>query len=195
MDVNIKQIDGNWELGFAMDKHMLWARPNGVNQWGYTNWEKERTPVGEAVYQLKYQEDWTQVQPLAACLHEHAFRLFENIGFIVPMPASNRRDRQPVTEIANAFAALVNRPCFDNLLLKAPGGVSLKDLDTKEEKVAAIGNSFSVNPMITNEGRWNVLVIDDLFHTGASMEAACNALRGYNKVGNVYVAALTWRRS
>ncbi|EDL2203878.1 ComF family protein, partial [Salmonella enterica subsp. enterica serovar Typhimurium] len=27
----------------------------------------------------------------------------------------------------------------------------------------------------------------------ASMEAACAALRGYNKINNIYVAALTWR--
>jgi predicted amidophosphoribosyltransferase len=57
----------------------------------------------------------------------------------------------------------------------------------------AIGNGFSVNDEITNVGKWNVLLVDDLFHTGASMEAACNALRAYPKVGKIYVAALTWR--
>ncbi|EPD0133479.1 ComF family protein, partial [Enterobacter hormaechei] len=117
----------------------------------------------------------------------------EKVGFILPMAASNVRARQPVTEIAQALANLAGVPCSDNLLLKAPGGVSLKNLHTKEEKVEAIGNSFSVNPIITNQGQWNVLVIDDLYHTGASMEAACAALSGYNKISNIYVAALTWR--
>ena len=119
--------------------------------------------------------------------------MFDKVGFILPMAASNVRVRQPVTEVAQALAKLANIPCFDGLLLKAAGGVSLKNLDTKEEKVAAIGDSFSVNPIITNEGCWNVLVIDDLYHTGASMEAACAALRGYNKIDKIYVAALTWR--
>jgi len=79
-------------------------------------------------------------------------------------------------------------------LLKAANGTSLKNLNTKEEKVDAIGSSLSVNDVITNNGKWNVLIVDDLFHTGASMEAACQVLRTYPKVGNIYVAALTWRQ-
>ncbi|EBK2138135.1 ComF family protein, partial [Salmonella enterica subsp. enterica serovar Enteritidis] len=70
---------------------------------------------------------------------------------------------------------------------------SLKNLNTKEEKIAAIANSFSVNDTIDNNGSWNVLIIDDLYHTGASMEAACAVLNDYTKVKNIYVAALTWR--
>lgn len=46
------------------------------------------------------------------------------------------------------------------MLLKAAGGVSLKNLNTKEEKVAAIADSFSCEEIIENEGRWNVLVIE-----------------------------------
>lgn len=47
------------------------------------------------------------------------------------------------------------------------------------DKVAAIGDSFSVNDEITTDGRWNVLVVDDLFGSGASMDAACAVLRKY----------------
>jgi predicted amidophosphoribosyltransferase len=82
---------------------------------------------------------------------------------------------------------------FPNLLIKAKKGKSLKDLNTKDEKIEAIGDSFSVNDEISTEGKWNVLVVDDLFHTGASMEAACKVLRMHPKVGKIYVAALTWR--
>jgi predicted amidophosphoribosyltransferase len=66
-------------------------------------------------------------------------------------------------------------------------------LSTKSEKIEAIGDSISVHGGISNDGQWNVLVVDDLFHTGASMETACKALRTYPKVGRIYVAALTWR--
>ncbi|EPC06670.1 hypothetical protein HMPREF0864_04840, partial [Enterobacteriaceae bacterium 9_2_54FAA] len=75
------------------------------------------------------------------------------VGFILPMAASNVRARQPVTEVAQALAQLAGVPCFDDLLLKAPGGVSLKNLNTKQEKVDAIGGSFSINPVISNEGK------------------------------------------
>ncbi|MBK0019159.1 ComF family protein [Kosakonia sp. S42] len=193
MEINIKDIVGNWDRGVVLDKHSKYSVVTGQNQWGHNVYETTRTEVGEALYQLKYQSDWNQVGPLARCLYDNAYPLFDRVGFIIPVAASNVRARQPVTEVARALAQLAGVPCFDGLLLKAPGCVSLKNLNTKQEKVEAIGNSFSVSPVITNEGRWNVLVIDDLYHTGASMEAACAALRGYNKINNIYVAALTWR--
>ena len=115
------------------------------------------------------------------------------VGFIVPMPPSTQRLRQPVTDVANELSALLKVPVFDNLLLKAANDKSLKDLNTQDEKIEAIGDSFSVHDGIEGNGPWNVLVVDDLFHTGASMEAACKALRTYPKVRKIYVAALTWR--
>jgi len=193
MNVNVKQIDGNWTLGLAMDKHSIRSIPVGYDEWGHIRFETKRTEVGESLFQLKYRDDWSQVEPLAQCIEENAFPHFSNIGFIVPMAASNPRARQPVTEIAKELSKLVDKPYFDNLLLKAPGGISLKNLSSKEEKIKTIGNSFSVNSIITNEGSWNVLIIDDLYHTGASMEAACAVLNSYTKVENIYVAALTWR--
>jgi len=77
--------------------------------------------------------------------------------------------------------------------LKSQPRQPLKDLPTKAEKVATIAGSFSIHNQIVKEGAWNVLLLDDLFHTGATMEAACASLRTYPKVKNVYVAALTWR--
>ncbi|HDL8507567.1 TPA: ComF family protein [Yersinia enterocolitica] len=193
MNVNLKEIAGNWNKGVVLDKHSKSSVLTGQNEYGHNVYETIRTDVGEALFQLKYRSDWNQVQPLAKCLYDNAYPLFESVGFIVPMAASNVRARQPVTEVAQALAQLAGIPCSTTMLLKAPSGVSLKNLDSKEEKVKAIADSFSCQPVIQNEGQWNVLVIDDLYHTGASMEAACAALRGYNRINNIYVAALTWR--
>ncbi|MFV9689184.1 ComF family protein [Pantoea sp. KXB45] len=193
MNVNLRDIAGNWNKGVVLDKHSKSSVVTGQNEYGHNVYETIRTDVGQALFQLKYRSDWDQVQPLAKCLYDNAYPLFANVGFIVPMAASKVRTRQPVTEVAQALAKLTGVPCFTDMLLKAAGGVSLKDLDTKEQKVAAIADSFSCKETIQNEGRWNVLLIDDLYHTGASMEAACAALRGYNKINNIYVAALTWR--
>ncbi|MBJ3813698.1 ComF family protein [Shimwellia pseudoproteus] len=195
MQSNIRQINGRWDLGYAMDKHIVSSIYIGDNEYGHPQFETNRTPAGEALYRLKYRADWEQIAPLAHYLKQHAIPLFHHIGFIVPMPASTPRERQPVTEIARALGSLANIPCFDNLLVKAPGDVSLKNLNTREEKMAAIENAFSVNPVIANDGRWNVLLIDDLYHTGTTAEAACMALRRYTKVDNIYVAALTWKPS
>ncbi|HHQ6598109.1 TPA: ComF family protein [Serratia fonticola] len=196
MDVNIKQIEGNWDLGYAMDKHSIRSVLSGHNEYGHPTFETLRTEVGESLFQLKYRSDWDQVEPLAQCLHEHAIPLFQGIQLIIPMAASNPRARQPVTAIAEALAEMMGNGmrCFDGLLVKEPGGPSLKNMETKEEKEAAVAGAFTYQSLIGGEtGSYNALIIDDLYHTGASMEAACEALRHYNRINKIYVVALTWR--
>ncbi|KGT95784.1 amidophosphoribosyltransferase [Erwinia typographi] len=195
MNVNIKPIFGNWDLGYAMDKHMIKSTYLGDNEYGRPQFHNERTEVGEALYQLKYQHDWNQVEPLAQCLFEKALPLFKGIQLIIPMAASNPRARQPVTAIAEVLASKMGfgMNCFDGLILKKAGGPSLKNLSTRAEKLEAVANMFSYQDLISYEGTYNALIIDDLYHTGVSMEAAVAALRGYSKIDIIYVAALTWK--
>lgn len=193
MKVAVKQIFGPWDQGWALDKHMLSSTYLGEDEYGHARFDNVRTEVGEATYQLKYKHDWNQVEPLARSLANNIYPKLANVGFIVPMPASTIRSRQPVTEIVKALGKIIEKPIFTDILRKANNGKALKDLHTKDEKMEAIGSSFSVNDGIDGNGPWNVLVVDDLFHTGASMEAACNVLRTYSKVSKIYMAALTWR--
>lgn len=191
MKVTLKEIHGPWHAGWVLDKHVLSSTYIGDNAWGHPQFHTLRSEAGEASFQLKYRGDWKQVEPLAEALASAVFPKLDAVGFIVPMPASNVRQRQPVTELALDLGRKVNTPVFESLT-KMPGGPALKDLHTKEEKVASLAKRIAVVDCI-NEGRWNVLLVDDLYDSGASMEAACNALRKYAKVDNVYVAALTWK--
>jgi predicted amidophosphoribosyltransferase len=193
LKVSLKQVWGMWDEGWVLDKHSASSVYTGDDVYGRPQFNTTRTEVGEATFQLKYRNDWTQAKPLAQALAENIYPKLSQVGFIVPMPASSQRARQPVTEVTNELGALLKIPSFSNMLIKAKNGKSLKDLNTKDEKIDAIGNSFNVNDEISSDGRWNVLVVDDLFHTGASMEAACKVLRTYHKVGKIYIAALTWR--
>lgn len=192
MQVKLKKINGTWDDGWVLDKHTLKSERTGYNSFGHPEFNTIRTEAGEATFLLKNRSDWDQAQPLAEALAANIFPLFGNVGFIVPMPASTPRPRQPVAEVTKALSGLVNRPVFDNILLKN-SGQPMKDLTTKAEKLAAIGDGFSVRDSINGDGPWNVLLVDDLFHTGASMESATAALRKYKKVRNIYVAAFTWR--
>ncbi len=193
MNICLKQIVGNWDLGFAMDKHTASSTYVGDNEYGHPTFDTVRTEVGEAVFLLKYRDRADQVEPLAECLFEYAAPIFPDVDLIIPMAASNVRAIQPVTAISEKLAEKMSLRSFNNLLLKVPGGQSLKNLSTKEEKQAAVEGAFYINDQVNGDGPYNVLIIDDLYHTGASMEAAVAALRGYNKINKIYVAALTWR--
>lgn len=196
MQVQLRKLDGSWDLGYALHKHTLSSVYVGDDEYGHPRFETTRSEPGEALYQLKYRADWDQVQPLAAQVTTSLLPLFGEIGLIIPMAASTTRARQPVDEIANELGRLIDKPVFDNIVIKAPapqGSPQLKNLHGREAKDAALQGRFSINPAINNEGRWNALLLDDLFDTGATMDAVCKTLRTYNKINRVYAASLTWK--
>ena len=196
MKTNLRKITGNWELGFVLDKHTIKSVPTGYNEFGHMQFDTTRTEVGEALFQLKNRKDWSQVEPLSEALHTSVFPLFKDVGLIIPVPASKVRKKQPVFELASSLANRVALTSFEGIVQKAPakdGAPQLKDLNTKAEKVEALAGRFSINDQINGDGKWNVLVVDDLYHTGASVEAVCEALATYTKIDKIYVAALSWR--
>jgi predicted amidophosphoribosyltransferase len=196
MKVKLKELIGNWDSGYALDKHMLSSTHIGVNQSGRDMFDNVRTDAGEAVYQLKYKHDWSQAAPLAKAIFENVLPQFLEVGLLIPMAASTSRPRQPVLEVTKELAKLAALPVFDNLLVRQANGTSLKDLSTKGEKEQALAKSgFALATMngFTTEGQWNALVIDDLYHTGASMEAACAVLSAHPKIKKIYVVTLTHR--
>ena len=196
MEVQVKEIKGSWDAGYALHKHTLSSVYLGVNEWGHDSFDNTRSEPGESLYQLKYRSDWNQVEPLAVQIRDTLLPLFGKIGLIVPMPASTPRTKQPVNEVAYALGRLTNTKVFDNMIVKAPapdGSQALKNLHTREEKDAALAGRISVNECIINEGRWNALLLDDLFDTGATMDAVCQALRSYRKINRIYAAAITWK--
>jgi predicted amidophosphoribosyltransferase len=195
MNVNLKQITGPWDRGYVLDKHVLSSTFTGYNEQGHAQFDTTRSDIGEALFKLKYRSDKSQIASLAAQVATSIVPHFDKVEMIIPMPASNTRPWQPVDEIAKELAKLINAPLIEGVIVKtaaAQGTKQLKDMTTKEEKLAALNGRFSIKDVITNEGCWNTLLLDDLFDTGASMEAACTALRTYPKVKNIYVAALTW---
>ena len=196
MQVQLKKLEGSWDLGYALHKHTLSSVYLGDDEYGHPRFDTTRSEPGESLYQLKYRGDWDQVKPLAAQVKKSLLPLFGKIGLIIPMPASTVRARQPVNEIATELGRLTDTPVFDNIIVKAPapqGSPQLKNLHGREEKDAALQGRFSINPAITNEGCWNALLLDDLFDTGATMDAVSKTLRTYKKINQVYAASLTWK--
>ncbi len=196
MKVNLKGIFGNWNQGYALDKHTISSIFTGHDEYGHAQFDTLRTEVGEAVYQLKYKGKTECIEPLAEAVENHIVPRFPKIGLVIPAPASTTRHLQPVYEIAKSVAKRIGATYFEHMVVKSPTASntqSLKNFESKAEKEEALADRFLLNECITNEGKWNALVIDDLYHTGATSEAICNILSQYSKINNIYLAALTWR--
>jgi len=57
MKVSLKQINGPWDQGWVLDKHMVSSTFLGNDDRGHPCFDNQRTEIGEATYQLKYQKD------------------------------------------------------------------------------------------------------------------------------------------
>lgn len=104
--------------------------------------------------------------------------------------------QQPVYLLAEELGQITGVPVFDNIVVQslAPErSPKLKDLPNREAKDAALAGRFSINSSIQNNGCWNGLLLDDLFDTGATTNAICNALRTYDKINHIYAASITWK--
>jgi len=107
------------------------------------------------------------------------------------MPPSKERASQPVYAVAKALHEITG-VYGTSRILRSTGGESLKNIHNRDAKIEALKGRFSVHDTIT-DGKWNAILIDDLFDSGASMEAACATLKTFRKVNNVYAATLTWK--
>ena len=190
MNVNIRKMRGPWDNGISLDKHTLSSVYTGDNEYGHPTFDTTRTDVGESLYQLKYKHDYNQVEIIANELASAASAEFSFVSFILPVPPSQQRTRQPVVEISRQAAINMGIPCIENLLLKNALIEQMKNISTKEEKIKALSNRLYLDDVL-NEGVFDVLIVDDLFDTGATLEAATNVLRGYPKIRNIYVATIT----
>lgn len=192
MEVHLKRIHGNFTTGYALDKHTTSSTPTGYNEQGHMQFHNVRSPAGEALYQLKYKQDFSQIEPLAQAVVQHIVPLLTQFSMVVPMPPSRWRPRQPVVELASAIGVKLQLPSFDSLLTKVQSGPSLKDLPA-HEKAAALHGTITLNRYLTGQGPWNALLVDDLFDSGATVNEACRVLRTYEKIGEIYIATFTWK--
>jgi predicted amidophosphoribosyltransferase len=193
MNVDVKPIIGNWDLGYSLDKHTIKSTHIGYWASGKKRWDTERPEAGEALFQLKYRSDYSKIPLIANQMFISFGSFFPDTDFIVPIPSSTERQIQPVTEIAKSLANMMGIVCIENLLIKIKQTPKMKDGESKSEKSTALSNAFSVQDIFGN-GSYNVLIIDDIFDTGATLEEVTKELRKYHKIGKIYVATVTRKR-
>jgi len=191
MKINLLKIDGNWDLGYALDKHTISSEFIGYNEFEHPQYDTRRTEIGEAIYQLKYRNDMSQIDPLADIFVKTLKPLFKTAALIVPIPPSKHRITQPLILLSKAVADKWNIPFFENILIKRQETPQVKNIQDRDERRAIMSDLFLINDGIKNEGAWDVLLIDDLYSSGATLTEATKALRSYHKINKIFVGTFT----
>lgn len=185
------KILGNWKKGLAFDVHTLDSTYLGVDEHGHDRWKNTRSDMGELVYQLKYRGNRRAIQDIVKMLDK--IKGIESMDCIVPIPATNPR-RQPVLEIARALGKRRSVDVVENALIKATGGAELKDVDDPEERRELLGKSLTLSEDVDLRDA-DILLLDDLYRSGATLTVATDLLLTEGKVASVRVLTMTKTRS
>jgi predicted amidophosphoribosyltransferase len=116
------------------------------------------------------------------------------IDVIIPTPPSNiDREVQPVYAIANRVSELLNISVDFNYVKKIKSTSELKTVEDKIQRQEILDGSFKINNM-KYQGK-KVLLFDDLFRSGSTLNEITKELYRNGKVQNVYVVTLTKTRA
>ncbi len=195
--LNPKKLKGNWFEGYALDYHTLSSTFLGYDEFGHEVFETIRSEVGELLYKLKYRSDRSVLNDIIeATIYflKQEWNIVDILDGIIAMPPSNiRRHFQPVIEIARKLSAELQIPFFENSLRKTRQTPELKGIFEFEKRLELLQNNFSVEDKLINDR--HILLFDDLFRSGATLNAATGSLYEKGRANRVYVLTLTKTRS
>ena len=190
--INPQQITGRWQAGVALDVHSLSSVYLGVNEVGHEIYDTTRSELGELLYRLKYKGDLTAVQEIVAAATGFLQPHVQKLDLIVPVPPSGVRAVQPVITLAKGIAAATGIPVEECVTLTR-SATTLKGILDPAKRQELLAGLHAVDQLRT-KGR-NILLFDDLFRSGATMNAITDLLTSTGMAESVRVLTITRTRS
>lgn len=194
VEIDPKELKGDWNQGFALDVHIIDSTYVGDNEYGHPVFDNKRSALGELLFQLKYRNDSAALTQIVDTVSKFLKDSNLDVDLIVPMPPSNSYRRiQPVVEIARKLSTVAEIAVSEKGLLKVKSTPQLKNIYDLAERARILADAFAVTKDETSGKK--VLLIDDLYRSGATMNAAARALNSSGEAQVVNVLALTRTRN
>lgn len=187
-----QKIVGLWKAGYALDLQTTSSTPIGESQSGRMQFDTVRPPIAQLLFRLKYRQDSSAaphiVDTVASFLAPHRAKF----DVIVPVPPSTPREVQPVLLLAEGIGRALGIP-FVHCVSLTRSTVGLKDVTDLAERQKRLEGLYAVeaDPI---RGK-NVLLFDDLFRSGATMNAVTKVLLDQGEAAEVRVVTVTKTRS
>jgi len=185
------KLPGPWRYGIALDLHTISS--THLDAGGF---KTQRTPIGEALYQLKYRANLAQIEPIAdaAATQLRSWRVFPYLRALIPVPPSNLdRPFQPVFVLAQAIGQRTDLAVPFDYCYKTQTTPALKDLENPVLRQQALAHTLAIRDL--RYAGQSVVIFDDLYRSGTSLKAVYNALISQGQVGRVYALTITMTRT
>ena len=192
LDIHPKAVKGSWDNGYVLDVHTISSTMIGYNEFGHPEFDTQRSPLGELIYRLKYKADKSVVPTIVGALVQFIRKSGIQADVLVCVPPSKQRLYQPVAEIASELGKSLGIPFDSTSLRKVKTTPQMKDIGDFSERAAALKTAFVVNKNFDGKV---LLLIDDLFQSGATLNVVATVLKKEGSAKAVHVIALTRTRS
>jgi ATP-dependent DNA helicase RecQ len=178
-----KSLKGRFDVGFALDDHTVVKR----GKRGYTK-------TGSMAYQYKYGGEKALVERLADEMAKFLRRheKYREVEILVAVPSTvKERAYDPVPRLARVLSERIGIPWSPEALVKTRQTRPQKEMENETQKIRNVRGAFRVADQSVVRGK-RVLLIDDLYDSGATINECTRMLRG---AGAKAVSVLTLTRT
>lgn len=187
------KLEGRWKKGLAFDLHTIASDYLGPDEYGHDRWDTTRSEMGELVYRLKYRGDKSATEKIVGLLT--GIGGIEKFDAIIPVPSTKRRRAfQPVDEIAKALGAQRDVEVLVGFLERKSGGQELKEVNDPDKRENILEGAIVVAGDKDISGK-KILLVDDLYRSGATLNVATDILYDEARVESVSVLTMTRTRT
>ncbi len=216
MELHPQKLSGHWTEGFTLDLHTVSSTPKEYakkiveekspitgemvkvekeDRDRVIKWDTTYTAIGLEMNHLKYWEERGRVNIIA---QEAATFITSKTGWkidlVIPIPPSNTsRDFQPVDELAKAIGTICKLAVDFKTLKKLKSTSQLKEIEDPVKRREILKDAFGISPNSLS-GK-NVLLFDDLYRSGETLNAVSDIVKNKGNAKNVYVLTITKTRS
>ncbi len=188
------KLEGPWSEGFALDSHTVGSQYLGDDAFGHPQFETTRSQVGELLFQLKYRSDKSGIGILCQTACDFVKSRGWQTNFVVPVPPSRPgRHFQPVPLLAKGVGGLLGLPVHENCVAKVKRTSELKSIFDYQKRMELLNDAYAVVAGSTKDRA--ILLIDDLYRSGATLEAVTKSLLGQGQARKVFALTFTRTRS
>jgi len=194
--INFKptRIPGRWKEGYSLDYHTISSIYLGDDEFGHPIYDTKRTELGELLFRLKYRSDQSVLEELIDIIEHFFYSWKPPIDFIIPVPPSQPgRIYQPVLTLAQKLGTRLDLPLKPECIIKVKNTPELKNVFDFDERFRLLTGVFRADS--TWAGERNLLLFDDLYRSGATMNAITEVLYEEGYANNVYALTISRTRS
>lgn len=194
VDIKPFRLPGRWREGFALDYHTVGSTYLGDDEFGHPIFDTQRTEIGELLYRLKYRSDNSVVDEIVLTAVTFINSWNPGVDIIVPVPPSRPgRSLQPVLTLSEVLSRKLSIPNGVDAVAAVKEIPELKNVYNYDERLRLLQGVHVIRSPIVQGKR--VLLFDDLYRSGATMNTITAALYDHGLAADVFALAITRTRS